>query len=153
MILGAMVQSYGCLKFSGRVWPGRACTGANQQELTTCTKSGGQEKKKIPKKMGRLALCKCRPTAGGQPLVVGPRLAGDQRSLAGRGSTLAQGQSVQFLFFFKTFFEACPDTWKCKILHFLWRLEISLFSNFFLPKFRIHLGLHIYRWDFWFMKN
>jgi hypothetical protein len=29
---------------------GRACSGANQQKLTTCTKSGGQEKKKFKKK-------------------------------------------------------------------------------------------------------
>jgi hypothetical protein len=35
------------------------------------------------------------------------------------------------MLFFKTLFEACPYTWKCKILHFPWRLEISLFSNFF----------------------
>jgi hypothetical protein len=40
MILGARFKSYGCLKFLGRVWPGRACVVANQQELTTSTKSG-----------------------------------------------------------------------------------------------------------------
>jgi hypothetical protein len=46
------IKSYGCLKFQGEVWAGRACAGTNQQELTTCTKSGGQERKKISRKMG-----------------------------------------------------------------------------------------------------
>jgi hypothetical protein len=31
------------MKFQGQVWVGRACVGANQQKLTTCAKSGGQE--------------------------------------------------------------------------------------------------------------
>jgi hypothetical protein len=31
------------LKFQEEVWAGRACAGANQQELTTCAKSGGHE--------------------------------------------------------------------------------------------------------------
>jgi hypothetical protein len=31
-------------------WPGLACAGANQQEMTTCTNSGRQGKKKIFKK-------------------------------------------------------------------------------------------------------
>jgi hypothetical protein len=42
------------------------------------------------------------------------------------------------------FFEACPYTWKCKILQITWRLEISLFFNIFFPKFRVDLDLHIY---------
>jgi hypothetical protein len=29
------------------------------------------------------------------------------------------------------FFEACPYTWKCKILQITWRLEISLFFKFY----------------------
>jgi hypothetical protein len=48
--LDLQIKSYGCLKFQGEVWAGRACAGANQQELTTCTKSGGQEEKKIQEK-------------------------------------------------------------------------------------------------------
>jgi hypothetical protein len=33
--LDLRIKSYGCLKFQGEVWVGRACVGANQQELTT----------------------------------------------------------------------------------------------------------------------
>jgi hypothetical protein len=47
MILGATVQSYRCLKLLGELWAGQARVATNQQELTTCAKSGGQEKKKI----------------------------------------------------------------------------------------------------------
>jgi hypothetical protein len=50
--LDLRIKSYGCLKFQGEVWAGRACAVANQQELTTCTKSEGQERKKISRKMG-----------------------------------------------------------------------------------------------------
>jgi hypothetical protein len=48
--LDLRIKSYRCLKFQGEVWAGRACAGANQQELTTCAKSGGQEEKKIQEK-------------------------------------------------------------------------------------------------------
>jgi hypothetical protein len=48
--LDLRIKSYGCLKFQGEVWVGRACAGANQQELTTFAKSGGQEEKKIQEK-------------------------------------------------------------------------------------------------------
>jgi hypothetical protein len=41
--LDVRIKSYGCLKFLGEVWLGRACAGANQQELTTRAKKGGQE--------------------------------------------------------------------------------------------------------------
>jgi hypothetical protein len=39
--LDLQIKSYGCLKFQGEIWAGRACAGTNQQELTTCAKSGG----------------------------------------------------------------------------------------------------------------
>jgi hypothetical protein len=39
--LDLRIKSYGYLKFQGEVWAGQACARANQQELTTCTKSGG----------------------------------------------------------------------------------------------------------------
>jgi hypothetical protein len=48
--LDLRIKSYGCLKFQGEVWAGRACAGANQQELTTCTKSGWHEEKKFQEK-------------------------------------------------------------------------------------------------------
>jgi hypothetical protein len=40
--LDLRIKSYGCLKFWGEVWVGRACAGANQQELTTSAQKGGQ---------------------------------------------------------------------------------------------------------------
>jgi hypothetical protein len=87
--LDLWIKSYGCLKFQGEVWAGRACAGANQQELTTCTKSG--RKKKNSRKM---VTC---PTGAG----VDPRPAGDQRLPASRGSTPTPvGQFNFFLNFF-----------------------------------------------------
>jgi hypothetical protein len=41
--LELQIKNYGCLKFLGEVWAGRACARANQQELTTYAKKGGQE--------------------------------------------------------------------------------------------------------------
>jgi hypothetical protein len=41
--LDLRIKSYRCLKFLGEVWAGKACAGANHQELTTCAKEGGQE--------------------------------------------------------------------------------------------------------------
>jgi hypothetical protein len=49
--LDLRIKSYGCLKFQGEVWAGRACVAANEKELTTCAKSAGQEEKKNSKKM------------------------------------------------------------------------------------------------------
>jgi hypothetical protein len=34
VFFGPADQSYGCLKFLGEVWVGRACAGANEEELT-----------------------------------------------------------------------------------------------------------------------
>jgi hypothetical protein len=33
--LDLRIKSYGCLKFQGEVWAGRACAAANDKELTT----------------------------------------------------------------------------------------------------------------------
>jgi hypothetical protein len=33
--LDLRIKSYGCLKFQGEVWAGRACAAANEKELTT----------------------------------------------------------------------------------------------------------------------
>jgi hypothetical protein len=41
--LDLRIKSYVCLKFQGEVWAGRACAAANEKELTTYPKSGGQE--------------------------------------------------------------------------------------------------------------
>jgi hypothetical protein len=40
---------------------------------------------------------------------------------------------------------------KSSIPHGDWRFH--LFWNFIFPKFRVHLDLHIHRWDFSFIKN
>jgi hypothetical protein len=39
MILGATFQKLWMFEVLGRIWPGRACAEANQQELTNATKS------------------------------------------------------------------------------------------------------------------
>jgi hypothetical protein len=79
--LDLRIKSYGCLKFQGEVWAGRACAGANQQELTTCTKSGGQEEKKIQEKWELPHRSRRQPAAGGRLMVAGWLWA------AARGST------------------------------------------------------------------
>jgi hypothetical protein len=33
--LDLWIKSYGCLKFQGEVWAGRACAATNEKELTT----------------------------------------------------------------------------------------------------------------------
>jgi hypothetical protein len=40
--LDLRIKSYGCLKFQGEVWAGRACAAANEEELTACAKFCGQ---------------------------------------------------------------------------------------------------------------
>jgi hypothetical protein len=36
--LDLRIKSYGCLKFQGEVWAGRACAAANEKELTNLSK-------------------------------------------------------------------------------------------------------------------
>jgi hypothetical protein len=113
-----------------------ACARANQQELTTCTNSGGQEKKKFKKKRADW------PCPGVNP-----------RSPAGCGLTPGQGQTVEIFLVFKSFLKLAPtlgSVKSCK-LHGDWRFHF--FSNFIFPKFRAHLDLHIYNSDFRFMKD
>jgi hypothetical protein len=67
MILGAMDQSYGCLKFLGELWVGRACAAANEVELTKMPKSRGRRKKRGGKrKSGRSKKNKMGPARGRQ---------------------------------------------------------------------------------------
>jgi hypothetical protein len=82
--LDLRIKSYGCLKFQEEVWAGRACATANEKELTTCAKSGGQEEKKIQKKWEQTDRSKRQPAAG------------DQRSPAGRGLTHGLVRLSQF---------------------------------------------------------
>jgi hypothetical protein len=69
--LNLRIKSYGCLKFQGEVWAGRACAAANEKELTTCAKRGGQEEKKIKKKWEQPDRSRRQPAAGGRSLVAG----------------------------------------------------------------------------------
>jgi hypothetical protein len=64
-LLDLRFKSYGCLKFQGEVWAERACAAANEKELTTCAKTGGQEEKKIQEKWEHPDRSKCQPVAGG----------------------------------------------------------------------------------------
>jgi hypothetical protein len=107
-----------------------------------------------------------------------PRPAGDQRSPVGCCTIpdrLRHFHFMQFLFYFFDFFFWKYREWarafgrigvqhphflklapilgsvKCSIFHGDWRF--LLFFKFYFPKFRVHLDLHIYRWDFCFMKN
>jgi hypothetical protein len=64
--LDLRIKSYGCLKFQGEVWAGRACAAANEKELTICAKSGGQEEKKIQQKWEQPYRSRRQPAAGGR---------------------------------------------------------------------------------------
>jgi hypothetical protein len=75
MILGATVQKLWVFEVFGQDL-GKAGMCSNQQELTICTKSGGQEIFYFILKMGRLALSRCQLAA-----------MGDRLLPAGRGST------------------------------------------------------------------
>jgi hypothetical protein len=78
--LDLWIKSYGCLKFQGEVWAGRACAAANEKELTTCAKSGGQEEKKIQQKWEQPDRSRRRPAASGRLLVAGLSWAADLRA-------------------------------------------------------------------------
>jgi hypothetical protein len=73
-------KSYGCLKFQGEVWAGWAGVGANQEELTTCIKSGGQEEKTFQEKWELPQRLRRQPAAGGRPLGAGQPWAADLRT-------------------------------------------------------------------------
>jgi hypothetical protein len=89
MILGAMDQKLWVFEVFGQdLAKAGMC---NQQELTTCAKSGGQKKKK-KKQFALVHVLTCRATTWGQqPLVANPR------SPASCGSTPRQGQTIHFL--------------------------------------------------------
>jgi hypothetical protein len=138
------------LKFIGEVWVGRACTGANEKELTTCAQKGGLEfflKGHNVQKRG-LAL---------QPVGdCGTGLDGlwDSKNFAifliicltfffwkHREWAMAFGRmGVQHLHFLKL--APTLGSVKCSIPHGDWKFYF--FSNFIFPKFRVHLDLHIY---------
>jgi hypothetical protein len=84
--LDLRIKSYGCLKFQGEVWAGRACAVANEEELTTCAKLWGQGARGIPKKgpmQERSATADRSSTSGRRPLVA-PSWATTERSAVAR---------------------------------------------------------------------
>jgi hypothetical protein len=98
--LDLWIKSYGYLKLQGEVWAGQACAAANEKELTTCAKSGGQEENKIQEKWVQLNRLRRRPAASWRPTVRASSLGCDwaatashrsrvgyQQLPAGRGST------------------------------------------------------------------
>jgi hypothetical protein len=122
------IKSYGSLKFWGEVWTGWAYTGANEEELTTWGKKGGQEggpggqlyKKEGPRH-GRRATsglwpeASQRPTVAHQPQHAPPILSSPIPNFFNFLEVLLGN----FLAFWENacttppFFEACPYTWKC----------------------------------------
>jgi hypothetical protein len=123
--LDLRIKNYGCLKFQGEVWAGRACVGTNEEELTTCAKFWGQEVggrrqgeyKKGGPTQERSAATDCSPTSGrpfpGDRWMVsgrsvgnrGPQRAATSSCLPAAGRRLdSWAQSFVFGFFFCSFF-------------------------------------------------
>jgi hypothetical protein len=165
------------LKFQGEVWAGRACAAANEEELTTCAKFWGQEvggrgnTKKGTRTRAvsdhwseaadRWSPLARRPLDGRPPL---GQLAAEVffkfffgfllnyffKALAcSKGLDFLGGLAVQhpiFLSMLPTLGSANSSK-----IHGEWRFHF--FSKKIIPKFSSYLNLHIYCWDFCFMKN
>jgi hypothetical protein len=91
------------LKFLGELWAQQACAATNQQELTTCAKSGGQEKKKIAKKRGKPTLSLFLEFFFFPNFLL--EVWGMGQGFWKNGCTI------------HPFFQASPYTWKCQIFH------------------------------------
>jgi hypothetical protein len=121
--LDLRIKSYGCLKFQGEVWAGRACAAANEEELTACAKFCGQggwargagvDKVGHPRWGGRRRAVGDsgspgtgdRQSGSGRPSTRRPlpSVGGDRRSAAGRGSQPVQATTVDVAPFFLNFF-------------------------------------------------
>jgi hypothetical protein len=90
--LDLRIKSYGCLKFEGEVWAGRACAAANEEELTACAKfcgQGGWARGARGGQSGAPALGRL-PTAGrgGRPL------SAQRSATAGRQGRATAGRAV-----------------------------------------------------------
>jgi hypothetical protein len=102
------------LKFQGEVWAGRACDAANEKELTTCAKSGGQEEKKFQQKWEQPDRSKRHPAGRCLDLLDCPNFF--EIFLFKKNEFLEVWEMGQG--FWKNgctappFFEACPYTWK-----------------------------------------
>jgi hypothetical protein len=115
--LDLRIKSYECLKFQGEIWAGRACAAANEKELTTCAKSGGQEEKKFKKNGNNLTGPGVDPWPAGRHL----RLSGCPNFfeifLFKKNEFLEVWEMGQGFWengcIAPPFFEACPYTSKC----------------------------------------
>jgi hypothetical protein len=73
-------KSYGCLKFLGEVWAGRACAGANEEELIICKKIWRQEGgRKGAGGWNKRGPTGARPATSDRRLSTAPRPAGGAR--------------------------------------------------------------------------
>jgi hypothetical protein len=91
------------LKFQGEVWAGRACAAANEKELTTCAKRGGQEEKKFQKKWEQPG-----PVRLSQFFEFFLFLKNEFLEVWEMGQGFWENGCTA-----PPFFEACPYTWKC----------------------------------------
>jgi hypothetical protein len=144
------------LKFQGEVCAGRACASANEKELTTCTKSGGQEEKKFQQKWEHPDRSRRRPAAGGRPTCqVVPIFLKLKIKIKmifwkfGKCAWAFGRMGVQHPHFLKL--APTLGSANSSKIHGEWRFHF--FPNFLFPKFSSYLDLHIYRWDFCFMKK
>jgi hypothetical protein len=129
MILGAMVQTLWVFEVFGQALAKAGMCWSQPARVDHFYKKWRAREKKNSKKngqyntvhvstRGRWATRGSPVTSGRRLQVVGQRLADDQLLPVGCGSTPRQCYTVEIFLFFETLFEACPYTWKCKILHF-----------------------------------
>jgi hypothetical protein len=128
--LDLRIKSYGCLKFQGEVWAGRACAAANEEELTTCANfcgqggwAGGQGIKIVghPRRGGRRLLVRAAnraPTSGCPPA------AGCSLSI----QTSCDCASCGLLIFFDFFFTNFATKTKPPSLNFCKLLLVNLYN-------------------------
>jgi hypothetical protein len=97
--LNLRIKSYGCLKFEGEVWAGRACVAANEEELTACAKFCGQGGWVRGAGGGQSGA----PALGRSPTAIRPEVSdrgspgtGDRRSGSGRRAAAGRSLSVHF---------------------------------------------------------
>jgi hypothetical protein len=90
--LDLRIKSYGCLKFQGEIWAGRACAVANEKDLTTLIKFCGQggwiggagdRNSGAPTQWRSLTVPRPLVAQAGRPW---PAAGGNRRSPAGYGS-------------------------------------------------------------------
>jgi hypothetical protein len=130
--LDLRIKCYGCLKFLGEVWVGRACVGANEEELTTCAKfwgqeEGGRENTKKGDSLGnRWSVATDRSTTNGRrPLVAPGRATAGWLAVARRATMARSGRRPA---------GRCLDNWA-------WRFFILFLFNLFFKALACSKGL------------